>query len=196
MIRPGPIPVRAPQPAKARAFVAAVPAPADTRDVVGYRLFASAGGASLAVSEATLRLKNKARSQCYLSLAGVPSVDLSALLGDEVALTLREYLSDGGFRDLDFLRFYLDSVETQESHDSYSVSIGGWRQVEHGNLVTHPITRAITQSESNQSRRWRLPMRSDLRPGDTLIFDGTSLVIYEMAYFLTPDNGYIEVTNG
>ncbi len=191
-----PVPVRAPQPRAGRAFIEAIPPPADTREAVGYRLFAAIDGAALAVSQATLRLRNKSQSQCYLSLAGVPSVDLSALLGGEVALTLREYLSDGGYRDLDFLRFYLDSVETHESHNSVSVSIGGWRQVEYGNLATYTITNVITQSESNQDKRWRIPMRSDLKPGDTLIFEGASLAISELAYFINPDNGYIEVSNG
>lgn len=191
-----PIPVRVNQSRPSRPFVTAIPPPADTRAVVGYRLFAEIDGTALAVSQATLRLKNRSQSQCYLSLAGVPSIDLSALLGGEVALTLREYLIDGSYRDLDFLRFYLDSVETQESHNSYSVSIGGWRQVEYGNLATYTIANVITQSESNQDKRWRIPMRSDLKPGDTLIFEGASIAISELAYFLNPDNGYIEVSNG
>lgn len=169
---------------------------ADVRTVVGFRHRFTIAGTALAVAAATLRIRNTDPSDCYLTLAGIPSVDLSALVGAEITWTVTETLSDGTTRDADVFMFYLDRTNVAETVSDYVVEITGERQLTYGNPQTVALEQVLMQSSTNSDQRWRLPMRRDLKPGDTVTFETASLLIDQINYFIGPTSSYIEVSDG
>ncbi len=179
-----------------RSFVNTVPAMPDSRSVVGYRFAFAIAGNPLYVSSATLRIRSIDQSDCFLTLAGVPSIDLSELIGAEVTFTVREQLADLSLRDTELFMFYFKRTDISETINDYSVEISGSRKLTYGNPQTVELDSVLQQSSNSSSERWRLPMRKDLKPGDTLLFQSSSLTINELSYFIGPQNSYLEASDG
>jgi hypothetical protein len=196
MIARPPIPARPIASPPSRSYSTTTPAAIDWRVTVGYRFRFSIAGTNLAISAASLRIRSIDQSDCSLTLAGVPTVDLSALIGAEVRFVVIEMLADGTERETELFMFYFDRTTVSETISSYVVEISGSRKLTYGNPRSIALDRVLQQSSTNSSQRWRVPMRIDLKPGDTVSFESASLVISEMAYYLGHNNSYIELSDG
>ena len=179
-----------------RSRINTVPAVPDSRAVIGYRFIFKIAGNPLAVASATLRIRSIDQSDCFLTLAGVPSIDLSELIGAEVTFTVREQLTDLSLRDTELFMFYFKRTDISETINDYIVEISGSRKLTYGNPQTVELDSVLNQSSTSSSQRWRIPMRKDLKPGDTLLFQSASLTINELSYFIGPQNSYLEARDG
>lgn len=180
----------------ARSYPSAAASAPDTRPAVGYRHRFTIGGAAVPVASATLYVRNTDASTGSVLLAGIPTLDLSALGGAEVGFFLLEQLLDGSFRETEQFMFYFERTDVAETIDSYSVEISGTRQLTYGNPQTVALDRVLLQSATNGAQRWRIPMRKDLKPGDTATFESGSMTIRQVAYFIGPANSYLEISDG
>ena len=179
-----------------RSRINTVPAVPDSRAVIGYRFIFKISGNPLVVASATLRIRSIDQSDCFLTLAGVPSIDLSELIGSEVTFTVREQLTDLSLRDTELFMFYFKRTDISETINDYIVEISGSRKLTYGNPQTVELDSVLNQSSTSSSQRWRIPMRKDLKPGDTLLFQSASLTINELSYFIGPQNSYLEARDG
>ena len=179
-----------------RSRINTVPAVPDSRAVIGYRFIFKISGNPLVVASATLRIRSIDQSDCFLTLAGVPSIDLSELIGSEVTFTFREQLTDLSLRDTELFMFYFKRADISETINDCPVEISGSRKLTYGNQQTVELDSLLNQSSNSSSQRWRIPMRKDLKPGDTLLFKSASLTINELSYFIGPKNSYLEASDG
>ena len=179
-----------------RSRINTVPSVPDSLAVIGYRFIFKISGNPLVVASATLRIRSIDQSDCFLTLAGVPSIDLSELIGSEVTFTVREQLTDLSLRDTELFMFYFKRTDISETINDYSVEISGSRKLTYGNPQTVELDSVLNQSSTSSSQRWRIPMRKDLKPGDTLLFQSASLTINELSYFIGPQNSYLEARDG
>lgn len=179
-----------------RSRINTVPSVPDSLAVIGYRFIFKISGNPLVVASATLRIRSIDQSDCFLTLAGVPSIDLSELIGSEVTFTVREQLTDLSLRDTELFMFYFKRTDISETINDYIVEISGSRKLTYGNPQTVELDSVPNQSSTSSSQRWRIPMRKDLKPGDTLLFQSASLTINELSYFIGPQNSYLEARDG
>jgi hypothetical protein len=179
-----------------RSRINTVPSVPDSLAVIGYRFIFKISGNPLVVASATLRIRSIDQSDCFLTLAGVPSIDLSELIGSEVTFTVREQLTDLSLRDTELFMFYFKRTDISETINDYIVEISGSRKLTYGNPQTVELDSVLNQSSTSSSQRWRIPMRKDLKPGDTLLFQSASLTINELSYFIGPQNSYLEARDG
>lgn len=179
-----------------RSRINTVPSVPDSLAVIGYRFIFKISGNPLVVASATLRIRSIDQSDCFLTLAGVPSIDLSELIGSEVTFTVREQLTDLSLRDTELFMFYFKRTDISETINDYIVEISGSRKLTYGNPQTVELDSVSNQSSTSSSQRWRIPMRKDLKPGDTLLFQSASLTINELSYFIGPQNSYLEARDG
>jgi len=191
-----PRPLLAPQSRPPRPYITAIPPPPDPRRVVGWQFDISLAGQALNVASGTLRLRSRTETQCYLTLSHLPNFDLSDSIGEEILINTREILEDQAQRSSELLRFFLRGVELIETPTDHTASLTGVRQVEYGNLATVALETVMTQSSTNSSQRWRLPLRLDLKPGDTATYAGGTLHMAEIVFYLSPNNSYMEITDG
>ncbi|MBF0140063.1 MAG: hypothetical protein HQL74_07270 [Magnetococcales bacterium] len=172
-----------------RVVISLVPGPSNN---LRYQCLLTGAAVGLPDLDLSARLssfqcRKKTGSPSYLSaiIKGVSGVidAINARNGCDLVISMG-YASSGGGSPatyMELMRVTLDMIRTDEGAGSSSVTLDGHKTTTNTNQGTRTISQITSRRVSGGKYAYRCPIRHDVSPGDTVVYEGDSFVVDSIA---------------
>lgn len=150
---------------------------------------------NLPIASYSSRLRSGESSYLQVSVpnARLYAAEIAARQHGDLVISRGTRWSDGTVDVEEIARATLSLINTDIGGSSSTASLQARATTTNVAPKTVTLTGAHYKASSGGRRRYRCPIDNSLRPGDTVVIDGDSLLVDQLSHYVSTKQGYMEI---